>query len=226
MKSRPILKPLLALAGAATLITAATADHHGGWHTLFGPETKNLDDWVVKSGFATYEIKDGAILGTTAEGSGNSFLCTKKLYGDFELTFEVKCDSRLNSGVQVRSTLKNPEGKHGGRINGPQVEIEASGEKGAESGYIYGEAAGGWLTPEGRRKPHKHFKDGEWNTYKIVAKGPRIQTWINGVAIEDLTHEAIFKTHPKGHIGLQVHGIGKKAGPMTVQWRNIKIKED
>ena len=96
-------------------------------------------------------------------------------------------------------------------------------EKGAESGYIYGEAAGGWLSP--KRTPTKHFKDDEWNSYRIVAKGPRIQTWINGQAIEDLTHEEIYKTHPKGHIGLQVHGIGKKAGPMTVQWRNIKIKE-
>ncbi len=43
--------------------------------------------------------------------------------------------------------------------------------------------------------------------------------------IEDLTDEEIYKTHPKGIIGLQVHGIGKNSGPFTVQWRNIKIKE-
>ena len=28
--------------------------------------------------------------------------------------------------------------------------------------------------------------------------------------IEDLIDEEIFKSHPKGIIGLQVHGIGKK----------------
>ena len=28
--------------------------------------------------------------------------------------------------------------------------------------------------------PHKHFKNGEWNQYRIVARGPRIQTWVNG----------------------------------------------
>ena len=194
--------------------------------TLFDEKSTNLDNWSIKSGFATYKIKDGYILGTTADGSGNTFLCTKKEYGNFDLRFEVKCHNRLNSGVQIRSKLKNPEGKYGGRVNGPQIEIEASGNNGAEAGYVYGEATGrGWLTPKERLKPHKHFKDGEWNQYRVLAKGSRIQTWINGEMIEDLTDEEIYKTHPKGIIGLQVHGIGKNSGPFTVQWRNIKIKE-
>mgnify|MGYP001326481985 CR=1 FL=1 len=102
-----------------------------------------------------------------------------KNYSDFELEFEVKCDNKLNSGVQIRSQLKNPSSKYGGRVNGPQVEIEASGQNGAEAGYVYGEATGrGWLTPKERLKPHKHFKDGEWNKYRIIAKANRIQTWI------------------------------------------------
>ena len=194
--------------------------------TIFGPDTKNLDGWSIKSGYATYKIHENSILGTTAKGSGNTFLCTNKTYSDFELEFEVKCHNQLNSGVQIRSKLKNPSGKYGGRVNGPQVEIEASGKNGAEAGYVYGEATGrGWLTPKERLKPHKHFKDNEWNKYRIVAKGNRIQTWINGNKIEDLTDEAIYKTHSEGLIGLQVHGIGKNSGPFTVQWRNIKIKE-
>ena len=134
----------------------------------------------------------------------------------------MKCDNRLNSGVQIRSQLKGE--KHGGRVNGPQVEIEASGSKGAESGYIYGEAAGGWLTPKEDRKPHKHFKDGEWNHYKIVAEGPRIQVWVNGEQVTDLSHEKIYETHSEGLIGLQVHGVGNK-GPFTVSWRHLKIRE-
>ncbi len=194
--------------------------------TIFGPDTKNLDGWSIKSGYATYKIHENSILGTTAKGSGNTFLCTNKTYSDFELEFEVKCHNQLNSGVQIRSKLKNPSGKYGGRVNGPQVEIEASGKNGAEAGYVYGEATGrGWLTPKERLKRHKHFKDNEWNKYRIVAKGNRIQTWINGNKIEDLTDEAIYKTHSEGLIGLQVHGIGKNSGPFTVQWRNIKIKE-
>lgn len=184
---------------------------------------KNLDGWTQKNGTAKYEAKDGTIHGTTNEGSPNSFLCSDKEYGDFELEFDVKVHNALNSGVQIRSQTK--DGKPEGRVNGPQVEIEASGANGAESGYIYGEACGGWMTPKDKLIPHKHFKDGEWNHYKVVAQGPRIQTWINGQQISDLEDEAKFKSHPKGFIGLQVHGIGKGAGPYDVAWRNLTIKE-
>ncbi len=131
--------------------------------------------------------------------------------------------------MQIRSqtkVLNDKEKKRGdkfGRVNGPQVEIESSGTKGAESGYLYGEAAGGWMTPADKRKPHKHFKDGEWNKYRVLAEGARIQTWINDQHISDLVDEEKLKTHPKGFIGLQVHGVGNR-GPFDVAWRNIQIR--
>lgn len=215
----------MALAGSATaalFLSFSLADHHEGegWVSLF--DGKTLNGWVAKNGLAHYRIDGDSIVGRTTDGSPNSFLCTVKGYGDFELEFEVKVHDRLNSGVQIRSQT-HPES---GRVNGPQVEIEAGGDSGAEAGYVYGEATGrGWLTPEERLKPHKVFKDGEWNHYRIVAKGPRIQTWINGHMIEDLTDEAIYETHPKGFIGLQVHGIGRDQGPYTVAWRHLRIKE-
>lgn len=212
----------MTIAFALAVSTAAAAD---GWVSLF--DGKSLDGWIQKNGTATYRIDGDAIVGKTSEGSPNSFLCTEKLYGDFELTFEVKVDNALNSGVQIRSQTAEPKGDAKfGRVNGPQVEIEASGSNGAEAGYIYGEATGrGWLTPAERLKPHKVFRDGEWNTFRILAKGPRIQTWINGEAIEDLTDEEIYKTHSKGFIGLQVHGIRKGTGPYEVAWRKIRIRE-
>ena len=189
---------------------------------------KTLAGWTQKNGTATYVVKDGVITGTTSEGSPNSFLCTVKEYGDFEFEFEVKVDDGLNSGVQIRSQTKEEPGKtvfNTGRVNGPQVEIESSGADGAEAGYVYGEATGrGWLTPPERLIPHKHFKDGEWNQFRVVAKGARIQTFINGQKIEDIEDEAIYKTHSKGFIGLQVHGIGKDKGPFSVSWRKLRIK--
>lgn len=208
---------------AAFLAAPAFADHHEkgeGWTALFNG--KDLSGFTQRNGKATYEVVDSTIVGTTAKGSPNSFLCTDKTYGDFELTFEVKCDDQLNSGVQIRSQTKNDDPNE--RVNGPQVEIEASGANGAEAGYIYGEAAGGWMTPKEKLIPHKHFKDGEWNKYRILAKGPRIQVWINGEQISDLVDEEKFKSHPKGFIGLQVHGVGNN-GPFQVAWRNLKIRE-
>ena len=183
---------------------------------------KTLKGWTQRNGTATYRVENNAIVGKTKEGSPNSFLCTDKLYGNFDLKFEVKVDNGLNSGVQIRSQTKDgPKG----RVNGPQVEIEMSGKNGAESGYIYGEAAGGWMTPADKRKPHKHFKDGEWNAYRVVAKDAHIQVWINGVQISDLVDKEKLKSHPKGFIGLQVHSIRKGSGPFEVSWRNLSIIE-
>ena len=183
---------------------------------------KTLKGWTQRNGTATYRVENGAIVGKTKEGSPNSFLCTDKLYGNFDLKFEVKVDNGLNSGVQIRSQTKDgPKG----RVNGPQVEIEMSGKNGAESGYIYGEAAGGWMTPADKRKPHKHFKDGEWNAYRVVAKDAHIQVWINGVQVSDLVDKEKLKSHPKGFIGLQVHSIRKGSGPFEVSWRNLSIIE-
>ena len=98
--------------------------------------------------------------------------------------------------------------------------------KADKAGYIYGEATGrGWLTLKEELIPHKHFKDGQWNHYRVVANGSRIQTWINGQQIADLTDEPAFESHPVGFIGLQVHGIKKGTGPYTVAWRKIRIRE-
>lgn len=206
------IKPSAACCGTCT----ATP---GEWVDLF--DGKTLKGWTQRNGTATYRVENGTIVGTTVKGSPNSFLCTDKLYGDFELKFEVKVDNQLNSGVQIRSkTHGGPQG----RVNGPQVEIEASGKNGAEAGYLYAEAVSGWMTPKDKRKPHKHFKDDQWNAYRVLAVGPNIKVWVNGVQTSDLTDEKIFKSHPKGFIGLQVHSVGN-SGPFQVAWRNIKLRE-
>jgi len=198
-----------------------------GWIELF--DGASLDGWEILSGNATYTVEDGAIVGTTKEGSPNTFLCTTDAYGDFELRFEVKIDDNaLNSGMMIRSkTNGNPDEAFGGRLRGPQVEIEAGP---GQSGFIYGEASGGWLSPEPGSddpdvKQHDHFQNGEWNTYRVVAQGRRIRTWINGHLIADLTvEEDYYENYAEGVLGLQVHGVGNR-GPFSVRWRNLYLRE-
>ena len=126
------------------LLASSTLSADEGWIELFDGQT--LNGWIQKNGTAAYAVEDGIIVGRTTEGSPNSFLSTKKDYGNFELLVDVKVDDGLNSGIQIRS--QTTDGSNHGRVNGPQVEIESSGEKGAEAGYVYGEATGrGWLTP-------------------------------------------------------------------------------
>ncbi len=211
----PVLAAILAVTFSLPIFAQDVPD---GFTSIF--DGKSLDGWSQKNGSATYEISDGTVLGTTVENSPNSFMCSEKEYGDFELQFEVKCDPMLNSGVQIRSVSKADF--KDGRVHGPQVEIDGPSKV---SGYIYSEGTGrGWISQ--KRNEHNHYKNEDWNHYRIVANENRVQTWINGQAVEDTEIPEVEST--KGFIGLQVHGLHgkkKKMGPFKVQWRNIFIKE-
>jgi hypothetical protein len=186
-----------------------------GWIALF--DGKTLDGWSVRSGFATYKAENGAIVGTTAVNSPNTFLTSDKEFGDFELTVDVKLDDGgLNSGLQIRSKLKGEQ--YGGRLYGPQVEI-----CGGVAGYIYGEATKyGWLSQE--RKPHKLFPLNQWVPFRVRAVGPKIETWVGGEKVTELLlQNELVTEHAEGRFGLQVHGVGDK-GPFTVNWKNIYLK--
>lgn len=186
------------------------------WQSLFNG--KDLSGWVQRNGQASYEVKNGVIIGTTVAGQPNSFLCTDKDYGDFILELEFMVDSTMNSGIQFRS-LSDPAIMNG-RVHGYQMEIDPS--KRAWSGGIYDEGRRLWLyTLEYNPAAKTAFRNGQWNKYRIECIGTHIRTFVNGVPaaymIDDLT--------PKGFIALQVHSImnGEQPGKQ-IMWRNIRIR--
>lgn len=199
------------------------------WIDLFDGTT--LNGWVHLNGSHTYYVEDSAIVGRTVEGSPNSFLGTLQKFNDFELRLEVMVDSVTNSGIQIRTKIKPLTVGEGhdlraGRVYGPQVEMQRNHRPGTPTtGLIYGEALGtGWLSSEEKiQNGHNYLVEGGWNELRIVAKGPRIRTWVNGHKVEDLVNEEVYKTNPSGFIGLQMHGIEGK-GPYVMKWRNIKIR--
>lgn len=210
--SPPLRNASLILALAFCLTTLASGQE---WMPLCNG--KDLTGWEQINGFAKYSVKDGVIVGTSVPDSPNSFLCTKKHYSDFELEFEVQVDKELNSGVQIRSESK-PDYQNG-RVHGYQVEIAVDGF----SGGIYDEARRAkFLNAE---KPtaaiRALLKENTWNKYRVICQGDHIQTWVNGVKVTDLRDDMTRS----GFIGLQVHGVGKRAEPLKVQWRNIRLRE-
>jgi len=212
---------------AFTLHTHAADD---GFVKLF--DGKTMDGWEQHSGTAEYRVEDGAVVGKTVANTGNSFLCTKKKYGDFVLEFEFKVANGMNSGVQFRSQLYDTEttveinGKPkkfpADRVHGYQFEIDPSPR--AYTGGVYDEGRRGWLQDLKENEPaRKAFKSGEWNAARIECKGDSIKTWINGVPAADLK-DGLTR---EGFIALQVHGIGKSVEKVgeEVRWRNILLKE-
>lgn len=188
------------------------------WTELFNGQ--DLTGWAQANGTATYEAKDGAVVGTTVPKSPNSFLKSARMFGNFVLEYEFKVDEKMNSGVQVRSHNFESHGKN--RVHGYQIEIDPAAR--AWSAGLYDEARRGWLF-DLKAKPEAGaaFKHNDWNKIRVSFVGDHIQTWINGVAATDL-HDGLT---PAGFIYLQVHGIGndaKRAGEQ-VAWRNIRVKD-
>jgi len=217
-----------------------------GWTDLFDGST--LNGWVHMNGAHRFTVEDGAIVGRTVESSAsmNSFLCTLREFDDFELELDTAIDRITNSGIQIRTQVRAVQGagrgfeSSAGRINGPQVEIRRFYKGQPATGLLYGEAMGiGWLSSQQKiDEGHQYFTDEGWNRLRIVARGPRIQTWVNGHLVEDLVNEEVYKTHRKGFIGLQIHGVSERelnlpihAGsgvtvnhPLVMKWRNIRIR--
>lgn len=204
---------------------------------LFDGET--LDGWVQRGGKAVYEVKDGMIVGTTVAATPNSFLCTAKDYGDFVLELELKGDIGLNSGIMFRAQCSpeaytdegvDADGKSwqrgiaANRVHGYQMEIDH--DKGRRwSGGVYDEARRGWLFKLGgddKQSAREAFKFGDWNHYRIEARGDSLKTFVNGVLASDLVDSA----DAAGFIGLQVHSIYKPTDVgLQIRWRNIRIQE-
>lgn len=208
-----------------TLFSIVSLSGASEWVSLFDGES--LNGWTKRGGDATYEVVDGAIAGINGPNH-NTFLCTNRTYGDFELEFDVFLKDGINSGVQIRSNVRHEtrtdsqEGKGINRVYGPQVEIELSP---GEAGYLYGEAIGGWMTPDADLIPHEIFRNGAWNHYRIVATGPRIQVFINDEPVSDLVDEAVHAGHARGFIGLQVHQSKSPEGSARVLWKNLRVRE-
>ena len=184
-----------------------------GFEPIF--DGKTLKGWHISTGNATYEVKDGAIVGTTDPNMRkNSFLLTdRKDYKDFIFTCEFKWIEPGNSGVIFRGKAMDD-----GTVCGPQCEMDDSPR--AWTGGIYNETVK-WvysLSREDHKAAREAVKLDGWNRMTIYCVGDTIRTWINGVPVADLE----WNEYPKGgFFGLQIH-VGKSG---KVAWRNIKVKE-
>ena len=196
---------------------AAPPPAKAGWHLLFNG--KDLTGWTQANGGAPYTVVDGAIVGTTVQGSPNSFLATTQTFEDFIFECEVLQEGGpANGGIQFRSESRKDY--QDGRVHGYQFEIDPSAR--AWTGGIYDEARRGWLYP-GDLNPRGQsaYQYGRWNLIRIEAIGPSIRTWVNGIPVAHV----IDAMTPRGFFALQVHSIGRAddAGRRT-SWRNIRVQ--
>jgi hypothetical protein len=170
-------------------------------------------NWEGLKQFWTF--KDGEIIGSTYPEGGkfNTFLCSKRKYGDFELSFQVRMkgqDWNGNSGVQIRSKLVKPNTF---TVAGPQADMGDN-----YWGSLYGELFGGMMKQADSTAVNKVLKTHDFNDYSIKCVGKHVTIQVNGVTTVD---DDFSKMPAEGIIAWQLHA----GGPMDVTFRNIRFKE-
>jgi hypothetical protein len=169
------------------------------------------DNWegLVKE---YWTIKDGAVVGETKEPQKfNTFLCSKKKYKDFEMSFKVRLkNGGGNSGVQIRSEIANPKTF---AVKGPQADI-ADGYWGC----LYGELFGGMMKDAPKDQVNKVLKKDDFNDYSIKVVGKKVTIKLNGLVTVD---QEFDKLPDEGIIAFQLHA----GAPMQVTFKDIKFAE-
>ncbi len=197
---KKILIPLLAV----FLLAGFTAPAKK--HPLFNG--KDLTGWKIY-GTEKWFVENGLLVCESGPDKQYGYLATDKFYKNFDLTVEFLQEADGNSGIFFRSTIE------GTKIAGWQCEVAPPGH---DTGGIYESYGRGWLKQIDDDKENI-LKPGEWNTMRIRVVGDRVQTWLNGIQMVDLSDEKIGKGN--GSIALQIH----EGGGIRVKWRNLVIEE-
>ena len=170
---------------------------------------KDLTGWVNYGTELWYVDTDGCLVCESGPDKAYGYFGTTEYYDDFDLTLEFKQEASGNSGVFVKSIV--PKGVE---VNGWQVEVAPPN---CDTGGVYESYGRGWLYQIPDEKENI-LKYGDWNTMRIRLEGDRLQSWLNGEPMTDITDEAIGKGH--GRICLQIHD----GGGIKIRWRNFHIK--
>ena len=185
-----------------------------GFEWLF--DGKTMEGW--EGNLEWFRIEDGAIVAGTLQKKipHNEFLCTKKMYGDFELKLEAKLRGQGdNAGIQFR-TVRIPNNTE---VSGYQCDMGRAWNRNVW-GCLYDESRRNKMLAETSDDKLKTWvKTGDWNEMMIKAVGNKIELFLNGQPTVTYMEQdaSIAKS---GVIGLQIH-----SGPPTeALYRNIRIK--
>ena len=205
MKIRPLP---LALASALVIASA-----------LFAAEPKltplfngrDLANFKSEGAAEFWRVKDGVLIGENNAALKGHTLLTQKEYGDFVIEFDSRWKGTTPRGVDTGVEMRKP------RI---QLQLGVSGSLRVDmTGSFY--TGGKPDYPEaGQAKDAKKLlkPEGEWNTFRIQAKGNTFTCWINGTKASEYTDAKFSGAAP---LGLQIHGNVV----MKCEFRNVRIAE-
>ncbi len=182
---------------------------------------KNLDGWEVKGDGVWTVMKDGTLLGqrdlakNAKTDPNQSWLYTKKEFGEFDLHLEWWTRLGGNSGVSLRDQTRaihsfgaQADPKNTPSHIGYEIQISNGYKDQYPTGslYLFEVAKTGFQI------------DNDWNSMDIESRNDIIRVKLNGHLI--MQHPGDPKRSKVGPIGLQLHDMST-----IVMFRNIRIKE-
>ncbi len=169
---------------------------------------KDLSGFKAGESNAFWRVEDGILIGENDAAKKGNNLWTEKEYRDFVIEFDVRWNGTPPRGVDTGIEMRKPNIQLQLGISG-SLKVDMSG-----SFYV------GKYPEAGQAKEAKTLMkpEGEWNTFRIQAKGDTFTCWINGQKASEYTDPKFSGAAP---LGLQIHpGV-----EMKVEYRNVKIAE-
>jgi len=185
--------------------------------------------WRVENGLLIGEVTPSTLL------KRNSFIIYQKNMPDnFELKVEYRVSAKGNSGINYRSVLIDGERF---ALKGYQADIDGEDnwtgqnyeERGREFLALRGQKV--VIEPNGKIQLtdtlgtkadlQKFIHKEDWNEYHLIINGNRLQHFINGVLMSDVTDQDSVHQTFTGYLGVQVH-VGP---PMKIEYRDFRVKK-
>jgi hypothetical protein len=213
-----------ASAGVGQPNVLSVEEQGAGWKLLFdGKTTTGWRGYKQTSMPNGWRVEDGTLMKSDATED----ILTTEQFGDFELALDWKIGSGGNSGIFYRGSEEFE------RVywSAPEYQLldDANARDGQNRLTSAASAYGLYAAPAGILKPA-----GEWNTTRIIAKGARVEHWLNGQKVvqyelwspdwEAKVKASKFNEWPKygrgtsGYIAIQ----GDHEGMLSL--RNVKIR--
>jgi hypothetical protein len=164
---------------------------------------KDLSGWNTGGAEDFWRIEDGILVGENVAGAQGHYLWTERSYRDFLLEFEVRWTGEIDSGIEMRE---------------PHLQLQLGVSRSLKrdmTGSFYVGKPGYPESGQAKTASRLLRPAGEWNTFRVEARGPTFTVWINGHPASQYSDD---KFAGAGPIGLQIHG-GLK---MMVEYRNIR----
>jgi len=189
-----------AVIGIICLLTKAADESPGGWVSLFNG--KDLTGWKAPEPNPFWKVVDGILVGENNPEKKGSMLYTAESYGDFELEAEARWQGEIDSGFMVRK---------------PELQLQIGVSRSLKKDMTGSFYLGKYPEEAQAKDAGKLLKAGDWNKFKLQAKGNTFTVWINGTQASQYTDS---KFAGPGPIGLQIHG----GLPMKIAFRNVRLR--